>query len=176
MVSEHITDYLKQNQIDVEWVPHDRAITATRLAQKLHVSGRKFAKTVICKADDAYCICLIPANSELDLDEVAEVLGADNVRLADEDEFNRLFPDCEPGSEPPFGHLYQLPVLMDDTLAMQDSIIFRGGSHEDAMEMSLDDFRRLEAPRIASLVYGLAGGPLPGRGPGQSYLAESQQG
>jgi Ala-tRNA(Pro) deacylase len=156
-ISEHIRDYLREHHVRVSWLHHPRAVSASRLAEALHVSGRRVAKPVIVRADGRFWMALLPANEELDVDRLARVLGADGVRLAEEGEFQRLFPDCELGSEPPFGGLYQLPVVMDERLANAPTLVFRGGSHEDAVEMRREDFQQLEHPRVADIVW------LPGR-------------
>ncbi|MCI0569358.1 MAG: YbaK/EbsC family protein [Myxococcaceae bacterium] len=153
MVSEHIRDYLQQHEVQASWHHHPRAVTASRLAQALHVSGRRVAKPVILRAGERFWMALIPSNEEVDVDRVAAVLGVENVRVAEESEFRNLFPDCELGSEPPFGGLYQLPVLMDERLADAPVLVFRGGSHEDAVEMRCEDFEELEHPRIGDIVW-----------------------
>ena len=65
-------------------------------------------------------------------------MGLKDVRLLPEGRFARLFPDCEVGAEPPFGGLYGLPVLIDSSLAEEERIIFRAGSHVEAIEMAAD--------------------------------------
>ncbi len=151
MVSQTIVDYLRENDAEVEWHEHERAVTAERLAESLHVPARQVAKPVLVKADGRFCIALVPGNRNLDLALLADALAAIDVRLAWESEFARLFPDCETGSQPPFGNLYFLPVVMDETLAEQDTILFRAGSHVDAIEMLVDDFIELEKPQLEPL-------------------------
>jgi hypothetical protein len=77
---------------------------------------------------------------------------ARRARLLRESEFQGLFPDCEAGAEPPFGGLFALPVVVDSTLAESDRIVFRAGSHEEAIEMRYEDFYRLEnGPRVGAI-------------------------
>ena len=83
--------------------PHSRAVAAPKLAQTLHVPGCRVAKSVIVNADGNFCIAVVPSTAEVDLDRLADVLGVERIRLADENEFAGLFPDCELGSEPQFG-------------------------------------------------------------------------
>src|SRR5688500_13544920 len=134
-VSTHIHGYLKHHQVPVSWLQHPRAVDAPFLAQVLHVSGHRLGKTVVVQADGRYWLALLPAHALLDEEKLARALGAASVRLAEEWELHRLFPDCEVGSEPPFGGLYQLPVVMDARLSRAPTLVFRGGSHEDAVSM-----------------------------------------
>ena len=94
-------------------------------------------------------IAVLPATEVVDEERLAAVLGVRSVRLMREAEFEGLFPGCEPGAEPPFGGLFGLPVVVDTALARTERVIFRAGSHEEAIEMSWDDFLRLEKGAIA---------------------------
>jgi Ala-tRNA(Pro) deacylase len=60
----------------------------------------------------------------------------------------RLFPDCEPGAMPPFGSLYHLPTVVDESLAKDDVIVFEGQDHEQAIRMTYRDYATLEHPRL----------------------------
>src|SRR5439155_398310 len=92
----------------------------------------------------------LPPAEIVDPVRLASALGADRVRILHESEFLDLFKDCEVGAEPPFGALYGLPVVMDRSLAQAPGpLVFRAGSHEEALEMKPEDFVRLEKPRLA---------------------------
>jgi len=99
---------------------------------------------VIVKGGDQIWIAVLPASEVVDEKLLARVLGVPSVRLLDEEEFERFFPGCEPGAEPPLGSLFGLPLVIDSTLAEAGRIVFRAGSHEEAIEIRYEDFRRLE--------------------------------
>ena len=69
------------------------------------------------------------------------------VRLASDEELARLFPDCEWGIVLPFGALYGLKTLLDDSLRPEDMIVFEGNTHVEAVKLCCADFERLEKPR-----------------------------
>lgn len=153
MIPVPIQDYLQQQHIPFLRHWHPRAVTAQELAQALHVTGYRVAKSVIVRADQRLWICLTPASESLDLEKVQEALGAREVQLATEGDFAKHFPDCELGAEPPFGHLYGLPVLMDESLGVAEDLLLRAGSHEEALEVSVEDFIALESPQMADISY-----------------------
>ncbi len=152
MIPESIIQYLHRNHVPYVRRPHLRAITAQALAQSLHVSGFQVAKSVLLHMQDRLWLCVASAPDILDLDRVAAVVGARRVRLADESEFAALFPQCEVGAEPPFGQLYGLPVVVDEHLARAERLLFRAGSHEEAIELRFEDFLELEAPLVGPIV------------------------
>jgi len=152
MIPQRIVDYLRNHSIPFERRTHRRAITAPELVDTLHVPGRRIAKTVLVKAGERVWIAVLPATDLVDEKRLAAVVGAPDARVLREPEFVGLFPDCEPGSEPPFGRLYGLSVVIDAALADEDRIVFRAGSHHDAIEMRYEDFYRLEGRPKVSLI------------------------
>lgn len=152
MIPGRIIEYLDSHHVPYERRLHPRAITAQELAATLHVPGRRVAKSVMVKANGQIWIAVLAATELVDEDRLASVLDAPAVRLLHESEFDGLFPDCEPGAEPPFGSLYGLPVVIDSALADAETILFRAGSHEEAIEMRFDDFYGLESePKIGAI-------------------------
>jgi len=71
-----------------------------------------------------------------------------HVRLANEEEFKGLFPDCDIGAMPPFGNLYGLDVYVDRSLAEDEKIIFQAGTHQEAIRMRYQDFTALVGPTV----------------------------
>jgi len=61
-----------------------------------------------------------------------------------------MFSDCEVGAMPPFGNLYGVPVLVDETLARDPVILFNAGSHHETMTITYADFARLVRPAQGS--------------------------
>ncbi len=140
-------DLLVSRHIRFERLPHRRTYTANRMAQALHVKGREVAKTVLVKTGHGTILAVLPATHHIDLEELGQNLGEEHVELASEEEMERLFPDCECGAVPPFGSLYQVPTIMDDSLALDETIVFEAAHHDQAIRMSRQDYEAIENPR-----------------------------
>ena len=115
----------------------------------MRISGKELAKTVVLLVGEEMILAVLPAPNRVRLDKLAAEVG-NPVRLATEQEFSSLFPDCELGAMPPFGSLYNLPVYVDESLAADEAIVFNAGTHRDAIRMRYDDFVRLTKPRVCS--------------------------
>jgi Ala-tRNA(Pro) deacylase len=119
------------------------------VAASEHVPGRMLAKTVMVLSDGEIAMLALPAPYQVDLEKAAAALGVDEVRLAEEEEFADTFSDCEVGAMPPFGNLYGVPVYVEKTLAEDETIVFRSGTHTETMSVSYSDFERLVEPTVA---------------------------
>jgi len=148
-----VKEFLKTSGISYETSKHVPAFTAQGMAAVEHEPGRYVAKPVVVKADDRYLMCVVPAPSHVDLAQLKSQLTAESVELATESEIADLFPGCELGAEPPFGNLFELPTLMDKSLEADDHILFQAGTHEEAIRMSMADYRRLVEPKVMDLTY-----------------------
>jgi Ala-tRNA(Pro) deacylase len=146
-----LKEFLDTNGVRYEVRSHRPAFTAQEVAEAEHIPGREMAKVVMVRDGDDYLMAVLPAPDHLDLDRLGKAAGRDELRLATEREFARLFPGCEPGAMPPFGNLYALPVWVDESLARDDEIAFNAGNHQQTVHMKYADFARLVQPRIASL-------------------------
>ncbi len=144
---EHLKEYLGKAGVAYTVSHHPARYTAQEVAQVEHVPGRLVAKVVMVFADEKLVMVVVPATAKVNLPWVREAVGVRRIRLANEQEFGHIFPDCEVGAMPPFGNLYNLPVLVDVALTRDPVILFNAGSHDMMITMTYADFAQLVQPR-----------------------------
>jgi len=147
-VTASVQEYLRRAGVAYTVFPHRRAYSAAQEAVVSHISGREWAKVVVCFADGRPIQAVVPANSHVDLGRLGLLLQSEAVRLAREDELAWLFPDCEVGAMPPFGPLYHQAVYIDASLVGVENIVFNAGTHGDAVAVCYADFERLARPVV----------------------------
>ncbi|MBI1738549.1 MAG: YbaK/EbsC family protein [Acidobacteria bacterium] len=147
-MSARLKTYLDENKVHYTLMSHSPAYTAQAAAATMHVPGKELAKSVVVTAGSQSALAVLPASFHVNLKKLGELLGKPT-RLASEQEFISLFPDCELGAMPPFGQLYKLPVYVDRALEGDEEIVFNAGTHRDAIRMKYADFKRLASPQVA---------------------------
>ena len=140
--------FLDLNNIQYIQITHSKAYTAQAIAALAHVPGRELAKTVIVRVNGKLAMAVLPASFQVDLHKLKEGIGAREVQLATEYEFEERFPDCEVGAMPPFGNLYGMSVYVEKTLTRDDDIAFNAGSHKELIRLAYQDFERLVDPVV----------------------------
>lgn len=150
MIARKLKEFLEKNDVKYEVIRHPASYTAQETAETAHIPGTQVAKTVIVNIDGDLAMAVLPANQKVILQELREITGADDVRFAQEDDFDNMFPGCETGAMPPFGNLYGMDVYVSPGLTQQDEIVFNAGSHRDLVKMSYRDFERLVEPQVLS--------------------------
>lgn len=142
--------YLKQSGVRYAHSIHPPADTARDVASAERMPAHNLAKTVVYFGDNGFGMVVLPSDCAADFAEIRRLLGLKDLRLATETELSEVFPECELGAMPPFGNLFDMPVLMDEGLAASEFIAFNAGTHRDAIHMSVADFHLLVNPLVAS--------------------------
>jgi Ala-tRNA(Pro) deacylase len=150
-IPAHISNFLDSQHVPYQSYSHSRAYTAQGIAQAQHLSGKKLAKVVMVIEDEnKLLMAVVPASHRVDLERLSQTLKAGRIRLATEEEFKDIFPECELGAMPPLGNIYHLDVWIDEKLKSYPFISFNAGTHAEIIQMSFADFDRLVHPKTAS--------------------------
>lgn len=143
-----LINYLDEHEKKYVVVKHSPAFTAQEVAASAHIPGKDMVKTVMVKVDGDIKMVVLPSTHDVDFDFVKEALGAREVELASEDEFESMFPDCELGAMPPFGSFYDIDTLVAESLTEDDEIAFNAGTHKELVKMAYRDYEELAEPKI----------------------------
>jgi Ala-tRNA(Pro) deacylase len=146
-----VTSFLAKNHRPFAVIGHRARHGGQRLAQCLHVSGARIAKSVLLRADDdsRYVMAVLPATRHINLKAASQLVGIIPLHLATEAEIEKRCPGCELGVLSPFGSRYGIRTIVDASLA-EDEHIFVATSRSEAIEMCFGDYCDLEAPLIGS--------------------------
>ena len=149
-IPKKITEFLDTHHIAYQHCTHSPAYTAQGLAHVQHISGKELAKVVMVAAKGKMVMTVLPGSHRVELDLLTKLLNTEDLRLATEDEFKDIFPDCDLGAMPPFGNLYGLEVWVDSALASHPTITFNAGTHIETIQMNFAYLKRLVAPKMGT--------------------------
>jgi len=144
-IAQRVRDHLEANDVVYERLPHAHTETSQETAEATHVPGDQLAKGVVLEKEDGeHILAVLPATRIVHYSDIEAHCGS-RVKPAGHDTLGQFFIDCEVGAVPPFGTLYGLPTVVDDTLLNEDPIYFESGDHESVIRLSKTDFRSLLA-------------------------------
>ena len=141
-IAIRLADYLIEQGVDYDVISHPHSSSSMETAQLAHVPGDLIAKSVVLEDDRGYMLAVLPASCRVDLGELHRLTNR-NLDLATEYELGALFEDCEPGAVPPFGTVYEMDTIVDDSLAEAPDIYFEAGDHEQLIHVSGEAFEML---------------------------------
>ena len=141
-IAETVKNYLDEKSVDYELIAHPHSGSSHESAQAAHVREDHIAKGVILKDAAGYAMVVVPASNYVEMKHVRKELNRD-LELVAEDEFARLFPECEPGAVPPLGPAYQIETFLDQALTTLANVYCEAGDHEHLVHTSGEGFKSL---------------------------------
>ena len=141
-IAETVKNYLAQKHVNYDLISHPHSGSSHETAETSHVQEDHIAKGVIVKDSSGYAMVVVPASSYVEMKHVRKELNRD-LELVSEDEFSKLFPECEPGAIPPLGPAYQMETFLDESLTSLANVYFEAGDHEHLVHTSGDGFKTL---------------------------------
>ena len=137
-----LAQYLLDRKIAYDLVHHPHTETALATAAASKLPAESVIKAVVLKGTDGFMLALLPASRHIKFDALRKLLGSE-VDIANEEQVETLFLDCEPGSVPALGAAYGLDVVVDDSLAQQPELYLEAGDHAHLVHISGTNFRKL---------------------------------
>jgi len=148
----NIQDFLSRQQVPFQRLVHQPAPTSSKRANSVHTQGRNVAKTVLLKnADGEYLVAVLPSDKKIDWSKLAKTTGKSGWKLATEQQAGSVFSDCETGAWPPFGSLYGVPTLVDDSFMSDSQILVEGNHRHEDYRLSFHDYLRTAQPNQATI-------------------------
>ena len=141
-IADTVKNFLAEKSVDYELMAHPHTGSSHETAEASHVREDHIAKGVIVKDASGYAMVVVPASNYVEMKHVRRELDRE-LELVAEDEFAKLFADCEPGAIPPLGPAYGIETFLDETLTTLANVYFEVGDHEHLVHVSGDDFKHL---------------------------------
>jgi Ala-tRNA(Pro) deacylase len=141
-----VAEFLTDHQVPFETIYHAPAYSAQKRAKVLHTPGKQVAKCVLLVGASGYLLAVLPATRQIDLKRLGEQLEED-VRIAEDREVAWVFRDCEWGVASPFGTLYGLSTVLEESVERDAVLIFEGRLHAESVRLLCRDYETLERPR-----------------------------
>jgi len=144
-VYEQIIAMLKGNHIVFESYEHEPVKTSEDAAKVRNTPLHEGAKALVMYADDKPIMMVLPADLKADLNAFKHVFHVRNLRMATPDEVQKI-TGVPVGAVPPFGHIFNIPLYMDEGLKDNEQIVFNAGLHTKSVRMQEKDFEKVAHP------------------------------
>mgnify|MGYP001614304673 CR=1 FL=1 len=140
-VFNKIIELLDKNNIKYEIKEHKETYTSEQAAEYRGEDLKIGAKAMILKGDD-FLMCVISAARRINSKKVREIINCKKLRFATKEEVIEK-TGCVPGSVPPFGNIFGLRLLVDESLLENEYIAFNAGMLTKSIKMKKDDYLKM---------------------------------
>lgn len=90
-----------------------------------------------------FVMFVLPGGQRFDAEKVKTLFGFTDLRFATETEVAEITGGVQPGGVPPFGTLFGLTVYVDDSLFLNERIVFNAGDKRFSIAMLASDYAAL---------------------------------
>jgi len=142
-IPKKIINFLNKSEVKYEVIKHRPVYTAIDKARTLKIKGGLVGKTVILKSNKSVFIVLIPAETIVNLEKIEKILNLKKVGFANEKWLKENLKGVKEGAVPPFGPIWNLPVLVDKLLLKNSKIIINSGERTESIQLTPSGLRRL---------------------------------
>ncbi|WP_309044777.1 HDOD domain-containing protein [Marinobacter sediminicola] len=151
--------FFNQQGIAYRELPIDRATSLDEAVSALGESRVNAIKATLLIDISGIVMAVHKYDSALDTEALRQLTGRYLQPLTAQQTI-RLFGDCDPGFTPPVGSAYELPVLLDESIARAERVVFSSGTDHSLVE--------LDGPSLRLAMAGSREGNLAIRGPGNN--------
>jgi Ala-tRNA(Pro) deacylase len=153
-VLDAVREFLNAAGVTFRQVQHEPTFTSAESAQARGESLSIGAKALVVKADERFCLLVLPADRKLDSRAARQSLNAKKLRFASADELDKL-TGLAPGSVPPFGPpVLSLPLYADPLVCRNEHMAFNAGSLTNSIVMLTADYQRIAGASWIGLAEG----------------------
>lgn len=142
-VSDTVMGHLDRIGVEHDVVTHSHTACSAETASSAQIDRAKLAKGVLMRSDADYVLAVVPASRHVNPIALQELLGRNEVSLADENEMPYIFRDCETGALPIVGMAFGVKTAFDDELLDLGDVYFEAGDHEHLVHLKQEAFARL---------------------------------
>ncbi len=142
-----IKEFLDKNNIKYKLYEHEPVFTSEDAARVRGADLKQGAKSMIIRSDGKFYDFILSAAKKIDWNKVKKILSTKNVSFATPGEVKENI-NCEIGSVPPFGSLYNLKTYCDPSLLENEEIEFNVGLHTMSIRMKSKDWSKLVKPEV----------------------------
>lgn len=152
-----IINLLRENDLWFETFEHEPVHTSEEAAKiRDGYTLKQGAKALIVRVkitgEKYFAMLVMPGDTKFSSDKVKKLLRAKDIRFATEDEVGEITEGIQTGGVPPFGNLFGLRVIVDQSLFSNEKIVFNAGDRRFSVAMKSKDYKMLVKPEIESII------------------------
>jgi prolyl-tRNA editing enzyme YbaK/EbsC (Cys-tRNA(Pro) deacylase) len=146
-VYEKIISDLKLNHIEYKSFIHEAVKTSEEAAKVRNTPLSWGAKAIVLYAENKPMMAVVAGDTKIDIKFLKALLNVHDLRMATPEEVEKV-TSVKIGAVPPFGHIFHIPIYMDQKVRNNQTVVFNAGLHTKSIQMSQLDFEKVAKPIV----------------------------
>ncbi len=148
-VYEQIIATLKNAKVKFETYEHAHVKTSEEAAAIRNTPLAWGAKAIVLYADGKPIMVAVGGDRKIDMKEFKKLYGVKDLRMATPEQVEEV-TTVTIGAVPPFGHIFGIPLYMDEALRENDTVVFNAGLHTKSVSMSRAEYELVSHPIVGA--------------------------
>lgn len=148
-VYSQILAMLKEGHIVHEAYGHEAVRTSEEAAKIRGTALHQGAKALVMVADGKPLMVVVPGDERIDMTAFKHLHKIRDLRMATPDEVKKI-TGVPIGAVPPFGHIFDIPLYMEEGLRTNKQISFNAGLHTKSILMNETDYEKVARPVVGA--------------------------
>lgn len=146
-IYQQAIELLKKSSVSFQLIDHPPTRTAQEAAKVAGSKPEEVAKSLVLMADKKPMLVIVAGDRRIDFKTLKKLKGIKDLRMATPEEVLAQ-TDCPIGSVPPFGQLFNLPVIIDSAIEKMDEVVFSPGTNIQSVRMKAKDLLKILKGKI----------------------------
>jgi len=138
-VFDEIVAFLTKKKIAFTVSEHEHVKTSEEAAAVRGVALSTGAKALLMYGDTKPMMVVLSGDKKIDMKKFKELYSIKDLRMATPEEVKKV-THVEIGAVPPFGHIFSIPIYIDESIQTQETIYFNPGLHTKTIAMNQTDY------------------------------------
>jgi len=148
-VHARLVALLRAEGVDFTLTSHDAVTTSAEAAAVRGAELRSGAKAMLVKGKSGLVLAVLAGDRKVDWKRLAPLVGGKGARFANDDEL-REATGLSKGAVPPFGVLFGLRTIYDESLLDVETVNFNASTHTESIAMPRADLIRIGGGEVAA--------------------------
>jgi Cys-tRNA(Pro) deacylase len=127
------------------------ARTAVDAANSLKCEVGAIVKSLLFRVDDSFLLCLVAGDKRCSLNRLKKILGKKDVSMASPEEVKKQ-TGYTIGGVSPIGHLYELKILIDNSLERFKNIFAAAGHPNCVFKIGFKNLQKITNGELKDIV------------------------
>jgi Ala-tRNA(Pro) deacylase len=148
-VYSQIVATLTNAHIPYESYEHESVRTSQEASQVRATALHLGIKALVMYADDAPVMVGVGADRKVDMKAFKHAFGVKDLRMATPEEVEKV-TSVTIGAVPPFGHIFGIPLYMDEAIRNNKTVVFNAGLHTKSISLKQGDYEKVSKPIVGN--------------------------
>lgn len=148
-VYDQIVAAIKNAGLPYESYEHEPVHTSEEAAKVRKTALHMGVKALVMYADDKPIMVAVSADRKVDMKAFKHSFSVRDLRMATPEEVFTV-TSVPIGAVPPFGHIFGVPLYMDEAVRGNASVVFNAGLHTKSISLKETDYEKIAKPIVGT--------------------------